>query len=143
MPTHFHTTAAGKAAASPLWCPLSSHLQGNNATTMAMQAAMWVKDPQIVEDFRRFCVVYPFSILHILKAEKELAPIAAALLHPQELEVYRGSRKGRQVRASGGGRGGGTGRVQLCLHHGRRRARGLMCAWWPRCQQCAAKYLTP
>jgi len=109
VPTHFHTTAAGKAAASPLWCPLSSHLQGNNATTMAMQAAMWVKDPQIVEDFRRFCVVYPFSILHILKAEKELAPIAAALLHPQELEVYRGSRKGRQVRASGGGRGGALG----------------------------------
>ena len=125
VPTHFHTAAAGKAAASPLWRPLSSHPQGSNATTVAMQAAMWVKDPQILEDFRRFCIVYPFSILHILKSEKELAPIAAALLYPQELEVYRGSRKGRQVRASGRG-GGGTGRGQLCLHHGSGRAGRLM-----------------
>lgn len=32
--------------------------QGNGATSIFLQAATWIKDPKIVNDFRRFCIVW-------------------------------------------------------------------------------------
>ncbi|KAG1666969.1 hypothetical protein FOA52_004252 [Chlamydomonas sp. UWO 241] len=69
---------------------------GTGATTLFLQAATWIDDPDIVEDFRRFCIVWPYSIKHTVMSTP-LDPEAAALLHPAELEVYMKSRKGRQV----------------------------------------------
>ncbi|GAX76520.1 hypothetical protein CEUSTIGMA_g3966.t1 [Chlamydomonas eustigma] len=70
---------------------------GNGATSLYLQAAAWIKDPKLVNDFRRFCIVWPYAIKQVVVGEKALDPVAAAYLHPEELAVYSKSRKGRQV----------------------------------------------
>jgi putative membrane protein len=70
---------------------------GNGATSLFLQAATWIKDPKAVNDFRRFCIVWPYAIKQVVTSEKTLDPIAAAYLYPEELAVYSKSRKGRQV----------------------------------------------
>ncbi len=43
------------------------------------------------------CVLVAVPALQTVMSAKALDPVAAALLHPEELAVYSASRKGRQV----------------------------------------------
>lgn len=72
---------------------------GSASTALAIQATTWVsKDcPQLLENFRRWTIVWAFSVKQVLEDAKELDPIASELLYPEELAVYKASRKGRQV----------------------------------------------
>ena len=45
---------------------LSTAIQGNGTTSIFMQAATWIQDnPSLVEDFRRFCIIWPYSIMQV------------------------------------------------------------------------------
>ena len=52
---------------------------------------------ELLEDIRRYCILYPFSILQVVRGDSSLDPIASSFLSPAEIKVYGGSRKGRQV----------------------------------------------
>ena len=40
--------------------------QGTGATSLFLQAATWIKDdPKLVNDFRRFCIVWPYAIKQV------------------------------------------------------------------------------
>ena len=47
--------------------------------------------------FRRWTILWAFSVKQVLEDAKELDPIASELLYQEELAVYKASRKGRQV----------------------------------------------
>jgi hypothetical protein len=41
--------------------------QGNGATSIFLQAATWIQDnPRLVDDFRRFCIIWPYSIMQVV-----------------------------------------------------------------------------
>lgn len=71
---------------------------GSAATALAIQATTFVKNrPDLLESFRRWTILWAFSVKQVLEDSKELDPIAAELLYEEELAVYKASRKGRQV----------------------------------------------
>ena len=40
--------------------------KGTGATSLFLQAATWIKDdPKLVNDFRRFCIVWPYAIKQV------------------------------------------------------------------------------
>ena len=43
--------------------------QGNGATSILLQAATWSKDPVLVDDFRRWCIVWPYAIKQVWGAQ--------------------------------------------------------------------------
>ncbi len=49
----------------------SSLLQGTGATSIFLQAATWIDDPELVEDFRRWCIVWPYSIKQVRGVGRE------------------------------------------------------------------------
>jgi putative membrane protein len=71
---------------------------GSSSTALAIQATTFLKDrPALLENFRRWTILWAFSVKQVLEDRKELDPIAAELLYEEELAVYKASRKGRQV----------------------------------------------
>jgi putative membrane protein len=77
---------------------------GSGATSIFMQCAIWCRhQPEksdALDDLRRFCIVWPYSILQVLRGSDTLLPAATNHLHKEEQVVYSGSRKGRQVVAT-------------------------------------------
>ena len=69
--------------------------------TVYLQAATWIQNPLMVDDFRRFCIAWPYAIRQVLTGEKTMDKKGADQLFPEELEVYYGSGKGRQVGCCG------------------------------------------
>ena len=65
--------------------------------TVFLQAATWIQDPLMVDDFKRFCIAWPYAIKRDLTGEKTMDKKGADQLFPEELEVYYASGKGRQV----------------------------------------------
>uniref|UniRef100_A0A7R9Z3M3 Uncharacterized protein n=1 Tax=Chlamydomonas euryale TaxID=1486919 RepID=A0A7R9Z3M3_9CHLO len=63
---------------------------GVHAASAFMQAATWIRDPDILEDLRRFLIVWPYAIKQTVLSEAELDPAAAALLSRAELALYYG-----------------------------------------------------
>ncbi len=39
--------------------------QGTGATSIFLQVCTWVRDPELKDDFRRFCIVWPYSIKQV------------------------------------------------------------------------------
>lgn len=77
---------------------------GNGATNIFMTLFIWLQDQpdkqQLLEDLRRYCIVWPYSVLQVVRGDPALDPIATSLLSHAEMSVYSGSRKGRQVVAT-------------------------------------------
>ena len=79
---------------------------GGGAVNLYLLIAVWFRDSldqekiDLLHDLKRFCIVWPYSILQVLRGHKALPPSAATYLCEEELAVYSGSRKGRQVIAT-------------------------------------------
>jgi predicted membrane chloride channel (bestrophin family) len=77
---------------------------GNCATNIFMSISIWLEDQPNkrlpLDNLCRFSIVWPYSILQVFRGDLSLDPVAASLLSPSEMKVYRGSRKGRQVVAT-------------------------------------------
>ena len=57
-----------------VWAPHSPtplpHLQRPiDLPSLWLQAATWVRDPELLEDFRRFCIVWPYAIKRVRPSE--------------------------------------------------------------------------
>jgi len=80
-------------------CPRRAGFSGvaSAALTLVGQAIAWIESARIQTDIRRWGVVWHYSIMQVCLNHKDLHPAAAALLTEGELQVYRGSRKGRQL----------------------------------------------
>ena len=40
-------------------------VQGFGCVSLFQKAAAWVEDERLIDDFRRFCIVYPYSISQV------------------------------------------------------------------------------
>ncbi|GAX81774.1 hypothetical protein CEUSTIGMA_g9202.t1 [Chlamydomonas eustigma] len=70
---------------------------GRGSNAVFQQVCLWIKDPLYLDSFRRYCSVWLYAIKQVIVEGETLEPSAAELLHPEELELYTESRKGRQV----------------------------------------------
>ncbi|GAX74842.1 hypothetical protein CEUSTIGMA_g2288.t1 [Chlamydomonas eustigma] len=69
----------------------------NGLLNLFSQAATWIRDPVMIDLFRRFCILWAYAMKQALTNTNSLEPAALSLLHPEELSIYSGSKKGRQV----------------------------------------------
>jgi len=63
-----------------------------NLTLMVFhQAACWFKDKELVDDFKRWCIVWFYCHVKVMKNSSSLHLNASSVLHPEELAALNNS----------------------------------------------------
>jgi predicted membrane chloride channel (bestrophin family) len=70
---------------------------GSTATGLSQRVSEWVKDEQLAADVRRWAIAWHYAVMQVCQGEPSLHPEGAKYLTEDEMEVYRPSRKGRQL----------------------------------------------
>ena len=55
------------------------------------QASGWFKDDELVDDFRRWCIVWFYCHVKVMQNSPTLHRNASSLLHPEELAAVHGA----------------------------------------------------
>lgn len=74
--------------------PAASDGQGEGSVVVA---AKRTKLQLLCEDLSRWATVWQFSVMQVCTDSAALHPAATKLLKPRELELYKGTPKGRQL----------------------------------------------
>ena len=83
-----------------LWLECLLCLQGSGALGIFLKAATWLPESEkdLVDDIRRWCIVWPFTLKAFIHDQAFLDPEISQLLFPEELALMDGSPKKRQAR---------------------------------------------